>query len=81
MYEAALWSCRQLQAGPVADRPRPLADFSNLTMLRLLIKFEKWEEILDGSQSYLRWREGGFVDSTFTTGTTTATSSGDSSSG
>ncbi|GAB5406808.1 MAG: hypothetical protein Aurels2KO_50390 [Aureliella sp.] len=60
MYEAALSSCKQLQAGPQFSRSSLLADFSNLPMLRVLIKFEKWNEILDRDGQYLRWRGTGF---------------------
>jgi peroxiredoxin len=55
MYEAALISCTQLLNGPAANEFSPIGHPVNWSMVRLLVKFEKWEEILNSESQRFRW--------------------------
>ena len=60
MAKAAEISCRQLLNGPPPQNmPINLANFS---MVRMAIKFEKWEEIVDDSNPLFRWDDDNFID-------------------
>ena len=45
-YQAALVGASQLASAPPSQAISPFLDFSNLTTVRVLVKFEKWEQIL-----------------------------------
>ena len=61
-YEAALTSCKQLMKGPEFNNALPIGNFANFSMVRLLVKFEKWDEILNEEKTLFRWNENGLVD-------------------
>lgn len=50
MYEAAFVGAEQLLSGPSNQKTAAVTDFANWTMIRVLVKFEKWEEILNLDQ-------------------------------
>ena len=50
MYEAAFVGANQLLHSPPSYKASAIVDFANLPMIRLLVKFEKWEEILQNEQ-------------------------------
>jgi hypothetical protein len=53
MQEAALISAIQMQRTPPSNEIAPLLDFANLSMIRLLVKFERWDDILQKPESLL----------------------------
>ncbi len=55
MYEAALISCTQLLNGPAANEFSLMGHPVNWSTVRLLVKFEKWEEILNPESRRFRW--------------------------
>jgi peroxiredoxin len=62
MYEAALTSCRQLLNGPAASEYSPIGDFANWSLVRLLVKYEKWDEILNSDEQLFRWNSRSLSD-------------------
>ncbi len=50
LFDAAFVGATQIQNSPPNYAQSPIVDFANLPMLRLLIKFEKWEEILQNEK-------------------------------
>ncbi len=59
MYEAALIGATQMQLAPPDQELSKILSFGNLSMARLLIKFEKWDEILKGKHDLA---SHGFLD-------------------
>ena len=62
LYEAALISCQQLLKGPDFTESLPIGNLANFSMVRLLVKYEKWDEILNQDQTLFRWKKGALVD-------------------
>ena len=52
MYEAAFIGANQMLHSPPSYEVSSIVDFANLPMIRLLVKFEKWEEILENKQLF-----------------------------
>jgi len=66
MYQDALLGARQLMAGPRVSRDGIEATFENYTstfpLIRLLVKYQKWNIILDQPQKVIHWNNENPVD-------------------
>jgi peroxiredoxin len=65
MQEAAIQGARQLLSGPADNTEGDFVSFQKIPMIRLLIKYERWDEILDSGNSLLIWDETNPIDQFF----------------
>ena len=61
MQEAVRFSCQQLLNGPEPTEISPVGNPANWALVRQLVKFEQWEDILRQPPLF-RWNEDGVVD-------------------
>jgi len=54
MYDAALISCKQMLSGPAYNETPDRGNYGNWALVRLLVKYEKWEAILDPDSHLFR---------------------------
>ncbi|MDF1838157.1 MAG: peroxiredoxin family protein [Planctomycetota bacterium] len=60
MANAAIYGARQLLAAPASPDSKMIGSFTKNAMVRALVKFERWEEILDPDHMY--WNEGEAIE-------------------